>query len=122
MTFVTLASSFTDSRNASIITGIATLSSNSEPTPPRPAVVTTTSLPNTRQTTCTADSAMTGFTLPAMTDAPGWVAGNDNSNRPQRGPEPNRRMSLAILEIETAIVFSSPWASTNESLAAWASG
>ena len=86
-TFVTLASSLTDSMKASIITGIATFSSNSEPMPPRPAVVTTVSLPSTRQATCIADSQMTGFTLPGMIDEPGWVAGSDSSKMPQRGPD-----------------------------------
>ena len=72
---MTLASSFTDSRNASIITGIATFSSNSEPMPPRPAVVTTASLPITRQATWIADSQMTGFTLPGMIERAGLRGG-----------------------------------------------
>ena len=65
---------------------------------------------------------MTGFTLPGMIEEPGCVAGSESSKMPHRGPEPSRRMSLAIFESDTAIVFSSPWASTNESLAACASG
>jgi len=83
-----------------------------------PDVVTTTSFPITRQATWMADSAMTGLTLPGMIEEPGCVAGSDSSNMLHLGPDPSKRMSLAILESETAIVFSSPWASTNESLAA----
>ena len=85
-------------------------------------MVTTVSLPRTRQATCITDSQMTGFTLPGMIEEPGWVAGSVSSKMLQRGPEPSRRMSLAILVSETAMVLSSPWASTKESLAAWASG
>ncbi len=108
--------------NASIITGMATFSSNSEPMPPSAEVVTTVSFPSTRQATCIADSQMTGFTLPGMIEEPGCVAGSVSSKMLQRGPLPSQRMSFAILVSETAIVFSSPWASTNESFAAWASG
>ena len=81
-------------------------------------MVTVASLPMTRQATCITDSQTTGLTLPGMIDDPGWIAGRLSSPIPQRGPEPRWRMSLAILESETAIVFSSPWAATNESLAA----
>ena len=120
-TSATLPSSFTDSMNASIITGIATFSSKSEPMPPRPAVVTTASLPITRHATMIIDSAITGFTLPGMIELPGCVSGSSSSKMPHRGPLPSQRMSLAIFVSETAIVFSSPWAATNESFAAWAS-
>ena len=37
----------------------------------------------------------------------------------QRGPEPSRRMSLAILKSEVAMALSWPWASTSASRAAW---
>ena len=80
------------------------------------------SLPTTRAATCTTDSHITGLTLPGMIDEPGCVAGRASSERPQRGPLPNQRMSLAILLRLTAIVLSSPEAWTNPSLAAWASG
>ena len=59
-----LASSSMDSSIASVITGIATLSSKIETTPPSPAVLIVTSLPRTRQLTCTTDSHSTGLTFP----------------------------------------------------------
>ena len=40
-------------------------------------MVTTASLPSTRQATWMADSQMTGFTLPGMIEEPGCVAGSD---------------------------------------------
>ncbi len=67
------------------------------------------------------DSHITGLTLPGMMEDPGWVAGSDNSNNPQRGPEPSQRISLAIFDMLTAIVFNSPDAATMQSLVAWAS-
>ncbi len=39
-----------------------------------------------------------GLTLPGMIDEPGSFSGKINSPRPERGPEPSRRMSLAILK------------------------
>ena len=41
-------------------------------------------------------SAITGFTFPGMLEEPGWTGGNFSSPRPQRGPEPSQRTSLAI--------------------------
>jgi hypothetical protein len=55
-----------------------------------------------------------------MIEEPGCVAGSVSSKMLQRGPLPSQRMSLAIFVSETAMVLSSPWASTNESFAAWA--
>ena len=42
-------------------------------------------------------SAWVGLTLPGMIELPGSFSGSFSSPRPQRGPEPSRRMSLAIL-------------------------
>ena len=49
-----------------------------------------------------------GFTLPGMMDEPGSFSGSINSPKPQRGPEPSKRMSLAILKSEAATVFVAP--------------
>ena len=38
-----------------------------------------------------------GLTLPGMIDEPGSFSGSLSSPKPQRGPEPSSRMSLAIL-------------------------
>ena len=43
-----------------------------------------------------------GLTLPGMIELPGSFSGSLSSPRPQRGPEPSRRMSLAILVSDTA--------------------
>ena len=50
------------------------------------------------------DSAITGLTLPGMIELPGCTSGSASSPRPQRGPEPKRRTSLAILRRLTATV------------------
>ena len=110
-----------DEIRLSAIIGMATFNCSSDPTPPIPPAVIAASLPITWQATCITDSHITGFTLPGMIDEPGWVAGSDSSNRPQRGPDPSQRMSLAIFERLTAMVFSSPEASTTQSRVAWAS-
>jgi hypothetical protein len=62
---------------------------------------------------------MTHF--PGMMDDPGSFSGNSNSPRPQRGPDPRYRISLAIFMNETAIVLRAPEASTIASWAARAS-
>ena len=49
-----------------------------------------------------------GLTLPGMMDEPGSFSGSDSSPRPERGPEPRSRMSLAILNSETATVLMAP--------------
>lgn len=56
-----------------------------------------------------------------MIDDPGSLAGSDISPRPQRGPLPRRRRSLAILLRDAATVLSAPEASRSESWAASAS-
>src|SRR5256885_11288441 len=45
-------------------------------------------------------------------------SGNTSSPRPQRGPEPSRRMSLAILASEPATTLSAPETSMSASCAA----
>ena len=62
-----------------------------------------------------------GLTLPGMIELPGSFSGSFSSPRPQRGPEPSRRMSLAILVSDTARTLSAPDSSTNVSCAASAS-
>ena len=55
-------------------------------------------------------SGITGFTLPGMMLDPGWMAGSVISAIPARGPLAIRRRSLAILQSDTASVFSAPCA------------
>ena len=43
-----------------------------------------------------------GLTLPGMIELPGSFSGRLSSPMPQRGPEPSRRMSLAILISDAA--------------------
>src|SRR5476649_1836974 len=63
-------------------------------------------------------SAWVGFTLPGMMEEPGSFAGKINSPKPQRGPEPSQRTSLAIFINAQANVFKPPLAKTNASCAA----
>jgi len=56
-----------------------------------------------------------------MIDEPGSFSGRAISPRPERGPEPRKRISLAILNRETATELRAPWASTSASLVARAS-
>src|SRR5215211_2608028 len=102
------------------MTGIMTLSSKVEPRP-EAAKAMVASLPITWAATWRTISDMTGLTLPGMMEEPGWVEGMEISPMPQRGPEARKRMSLAILVREMAMVLSWPEASTTPSLAAWAS-
>ncbi len=104
---------------ASAITGIITFSSNVLPN--APAQATVASWPTTWAATCSTISLMTGLTLPGMMLLPGWVLGTLTSPMPHRGPLASHRTSLAILVRLTAIVRSSPLASTTPSLALWAS-
>ena len=53
-------------------------------------------------------SAWVGLTLPGMIEEPGSFSGRISSPRPERGPEPSRRMSLAILNRPAATVSSAP--------------
>ena len=59
-----------------------------------------------------------GLTFPGIIDEPGSLAGKVISEIPDLGPEPNKRMSLAIFINETARVFKAPWAITMASCAA----
>ena len=56
-----------------------------------------------------------------MIELPGSFAGRSSSPRPERGPEPSRRMSLAILVSDTASVLQVPDRLTSWSLVASAS-
>ena len=56
--------------------------------------------------------------MPGMIELPGSFSGSDSSPSPERGPEPRKRMSLAILVSATARVLSAPWKNTSASLAA----
>ena len=62
-----------------------------------------------------------GLTLPGIIDEPGSFSGIKISPIPERGPEANRRMSLAILYRLTANCFNAPCVSTIASWAASAS-
>jgi hypothetical protein len=62
-----------------------------------PAKAIAASLPRIWAQTCVIASAWVGFTLPGMIDEPGSFSGRISSPRPERGPEPRKRMSLAIL-------------------------
>src|SRR5215471_10722435 len=48
-------------------------------------------------------SAWDGLTLPGMIEEPGSFSGRINSPKPERGPEPSKRMSLASERIERAV-------------------
>src|SRR5260370_15324607 len=62
-----------------------------------------------------------GLTLPGMIDEPGSFSGRINSPRPERGPDPNRRISFAILNRPVATQLIAPCANTSASLEASAS-
>ena len=55
--------------------------------------------------------------LPGMMLLPGSFSGRDNSPRPHRGPEPRKRISLAIFIRLQAITFRAP---CNSTIASWA--
>ena len=69
-------------------------------------------LPMTWQHTIVIASDWVGLTLPGMMEEPGSLAGSASSPKPQRGPEPSQRMSLAIFISEAASVLSAPEAAT----------
>ena len=70
------------------------------------------SLPITCTHTIVIASLWVGLTLPGMIDEPGSFSGRCSSPRPQRGPEPSQRMSLAIFISEQARVRRAPLAAT----------
>ncbi len=88
------ASRMVDSSSAKPTTGFSTLSSR---WPCEAAKVIVELLPKTRVHTMVSDSTWVGLTLPGMIDEPGSFSGSLSSPKPARGPEPSRRMSLAIL-------------------------
>ena len=106
------------SRRLCAMTGIMTFSSKF---PFAPDQVMQASFPITCAQTIMSASHNTGFTFPGMIELPGCVAGNRISPMPQRGPLPSQRMSFAILNKLTAIVFRCPLVSTAPSFAPCAS-
>ena len=86
-----------------------------------PPQVIATSLPITCAQTIVIASHCVGFTFPGIIEDPGSFDGIMISPIPLLGPEANKRMSLAILFIETAICFNAPCDSTIASCAAKAS-
>ena len=78
-------------------------------------------LPKICTQTWVSASHWVGLTLPGMIEEPGSFSGSDSSPRPERGPEPSRRMSLAILNSDAATVLIAPWLNTIASCAASAS-
>src|ERR1700678_56766 len=78
-------------------------------------------LPNTCVHTMVRASHWVGLTLPGMIDEPGSFSGRASSPRPERGPLPRKRMSLAILNRLAATVLIAPWLNTMASWAARAS-
>mmetsp|Transcript_9691 Transcript_9691/g.24941 ORF Transcript_9691/g.24941 Transcript_9691/m.24941 type:complete len:204 (-) Transcript_9691:591-1202(-) len=100
------------------IIGLKTLSSK---WPLEPATLMPAWLPITWQQTMVIASHCVGLTLPGMMLLPGSFSGRLSSPRPQRGPLPRNRMSLAIFMSDTATVLIWPLASTSESWAASAS-
>ena len=73
-------------------------------------------LPMTWVATMDSASAWVGLTLPGMIDEPGSFAGRMSSPSPERGPDPRKRMSLAILNRSAASALRLPWKSVS---AAW---
>ncbi len=107
-----------DCNTLKIITGLKTFNSKC---PFDPAIVTDTWLPMTWAQTMVMASHWVGLTLPGIMDDPGSFSGRIISPMPHRGPEPRRRMSLAIFIIDVAMVFKTPDTSTIASCAAKAS-
>src|ERR1700758_2629001 len=77
------------------------------------------SLPITWAAIIATASHCVGLTLPGMIDDPGSLAGIFSSAKPSRGPHDSRRMSLAILNSETANVFKVALNCTRSSCAPW---
>ena len=89
--------------------------------PFEPAMLTTVWFPITWAATMVMASHCVGLTLPGIILLPGSFSGSWSSPKPQRGPEPRYRISLAIFIKETATVLSAPCASTSASCDASAS-
>src|SRR5260370_27747339 len=103
------AISIVECRKLWMMSGLKTLSSKF---PCEPATAIAVSLPITWIHTIVIASLWVGLTLPGMIDEPGSFSGSVSSARPQRGPEPIQRMSLAIFISDTASVLSDPDAAT----------
>jgi len=83
--------------------GLKTLSSKC---PWLPAKPTPASFPITCAHTMVKASVWVGFTLPGIIEEPGSFSGSRSSPSPLLGPEARNRMSLAILNRETAVLLS----------------
>ena len=88
--------------------------------PSAPPICTATSELMIWMQTMSIASAWVGLTLPGMIDEPGSLDGRISSISPVRGPEPNHRMSLAILNRVTDADFNPAWARTMRSRVPWA--
>lgn len=66
-------------------------------------------------------SLLSAMELPGMILLPGSFSGKISSPRPERGPEPRKRISFAIFIRLQAVVFMAPLSSTKASWAARAS-
>src|SRR6202171_6416788 len=75
----------------------------------------------TCQQTMVIASHCVGVTLPGMIDQPGSFSGRISSPRPERGPEPSRRISFAILNRPVATELMAPCTNTYASWEASAS-
>src|SRR5262245_25775503 len=78
-------------------------------------------LPHTCQQTMVNASLWVGLVLPGMIDDPSSLLGRINSPRTERGPEPRRRMSFAILKSAVAAELIAPCTNTYASCAAMCS-
>ena len=72
-------------------------------------------LPITWAATIVRLSHWVGFTFPGMIEEPGSFSGITNSPRPQRGPLPSQRTSLAIFISDPANTVRAPWAAARGS-------
>ena len=95
-----------------MITGLKTFSSNCPASRRRRSP---RRCPMTWTQTMVIASHCVGLTLPGMIEEPGSFSGSISSPRPQRGPEPSQRMSLAIFISDTASVLSAPLADDQSS-------
>ena len=82
------------------------------------AKATTAPLPIVCAQTMQSASTWVGLTLPGMIEEPGSFSGKRDSPSPVRGPEPSRRMSLAILKSAEASEVRAPCVNASASCAA----
>jgi hypothetical protein len=83
-----------------IMTGLKTFNAKLRCEPARPMA---TSLPITCTQTMVSASHYVGFTLPGRIEEPGSFSGSVNSPKPQSGPDPSQRMSLAIFMVYAGV-------------------